>query len=97
LRVTGAEQFAAAATKQIFPGKGVLFGHAFSSMGPSSKGLAAFTGPGNGGLIINTKHIDCRAVLKVTARQYVPARAPAGAATKLVGHFNTTGLAAKNY
>ncbi len=32
LRITGAEELAAAATQQIFPGKGVLFGHAISSM-----------------------------------------------------------------
>jgi hypothetical protein len=28
LRITWAEQFAAAAAQQIFPGEGVLFGHA---------------------------------------------------------------------
>jgi len=41
LRITGTEEFAAAATKQVFPSKGVLFGHAYSSMGPA-KGFAAY-------------------------------------------------------
>src|SRR5690606_8042247 len=31
LRITGTEELAAAATKQVFPSKGVLFGHAYSS------------------------------------------------------------------
>src|SRR5690606_37320016 len=34
LGITGAEQLAAAATEQIFPSKGLLFGHAYSSMVP---------------------------------------------------------------
>jgi len=39
LRITGTEEFAAAATKQVFPSKGVLFGHAYSSMGPVQRAL----------------------------------------------------------
>jgi len=47
LRITGPEQLAAAATKQIFPSKGLLFGHAYSSMVPSG-GLAALSDPKSG-------------------------------------------------
>src|SRR5690606_29805009 len=42
LRITGAKQLAAAATEQIFPSKGLLFGHAYSSMVPFMEGLLLF-------------------------------------------------------
>jgi len=45
LRITGTEEFAAAATKQVFPSKGVLFGHAYSSMGPCEGLCCLHTGP----------------------------------------------------
>ena len=38
LRITWAEQFATAAAQQVFPGEGVLFGHASSSMFPMRQG-----------------------------------------------------------
>jgi hypothetical protein len=37
LRVTWAEQLTATAAQQVFPGKGVLFGHASSSIIPCGR------------------------------------------------------------
>ncbi|MDT4873928.1 hypothetical protein FQZ97_1091970 [compost metagenome] len=68
LRITWAEQFAAAAAQQVFPGKGVLFGHANSSIIPTRQGWAYRPGwrrtlcASASSLVI-----DCCVVVKVTA------------------------------
>jgi hypothetical protein len=69
LRITWAEQFAAAAAQQVFPGEGVLFGHASSSIFPMRQGWVNRPGRSRGycastGSLV----IDCCVVVKVTAR-----------------------------